>query len=102
MSFFRLCWSISIAYVFIDVESHSFWYLHQILLKLNIRSLQRSCQHKQILFQEYRLTDLERFVWLGMQTDKRIEQSVTRMMSVIDLARNIRERHNKPLKTPLK
>ncbi|KAG0615444.1 hypothetical protein M758_5G041400 [Ceratodon purpureus] len=36
------------------------------------------------------------------ETDKRIEQSVTRMMSVIDLARNIRERHNKPLKTPLK
>lgn len=36
------------------------------------------------------------------KTDKRIERSVTRMMSVIDLARNIRERHNKPLKTPLK
>ncbi|XP_024399139.1 isoleucine--tRNA ligase, cytoplasmic isoform X2 [Physcomitrium patens] len=36
------------------------------------------------------------------EMDKRIEQSVTRMMSVIDLARNIRERHNKPLKTPLK
>ncbi|CAA2997309.1 isoleucine--tRNA ligase, cytoplasmic-like [Olea europaea var. sylvestris] len=32
----------------------------------------------------------------------RIEQSVTRMMTIIDLARNIRERHNKPLKTPLK
>ncbi|XP_022897976.1 isoleucine--tRNA ligase, cytoplasmic-like [Olea europaea var. sylvestris] len=31
-----------------------------------------------------------------------IEQSVTRMMTIIDLARNIRERHNKPLKTPLK
>ncbi|CAN6457025.1 unnamed protein product [Victoria cruziana] len=33
---------------------------------------------------------------------ERIEESVTRMMIVIDLARNIRERHNKPLKTPLK
>ncbi|XP_031488181.1 isoleucine--tRNA ligase, cytoplasmic [Nymphaea colorata] len=33
---------------------------------------------------------------------ERIEESVTRMMTVIDLARNIRERHNKPLKTPLK
>ncbi|KAJ3679155.1 hypothetical protein LUZ60_017166 [Juncus effusus] len=36
------------------------------------------------------------------QRDERIEQSVTRMMTVIDLARNIRERHNKPLKSPLK
>ncbi|EHA8588772.1 hypothetical protein COCNU_scaffold006606G000010 [Cocos nucifera] len=34
--------------------------------------------------------------------EERIEQSVTRMMTVIDLVRNIRERHNKPLKTPLK
>ncbi|KAG6497050.1 hypothetical protein ZIOFF_044936 [Zingiber officinale] len=34
--------------------------------------------------------------------EERIEQSVTRMMTVIDLARNIRERHSKPLKTPLK
>ncbi|XP_074569655.1 isoleucine--tRNA ligase, cytoplasmic-like [Curcuma longa] len=34
--------------------------------------------------------------------DKRIEQSVTRMMTVIDLVRNIQERHSKPLKTPLK
>ncbi|XP_008793645.2 isoleucine--tRNA ligase, cytoplasmic-like [Phoenix dactylifera] len=34
--------------------------------------------------------------------EERIEQSVARMMTVIDLARNIRERHNKPLKTPLK
>ncbi|KAJ0976072.1 hypothetical protein J5N97_018037 [Dioscorea zingiberensis] len=34
--------------------------------------------------------------------EERIEQSVTRMMTVIDLARAIRERHNKPLKTPLK
>ncbi|XP_057499526.1 isoleucine--tRNA ligase, cytoplasmic-like [Actinidia eriantha] len=33
---------------------------------------------------------------------ERIEQSVGRMMTIIDLARNIRERHNKPLKTPLK
>ncbi|KAF3578212.1 hypothetical protein DY000_02033890 [Brassica cretica] len=34
--------------------------------------------------------------------DERIEQSVTRMMTIIDLARNIRERHKLPLKTPLK
>eukprot|EP01018_Ginkgo_biloba_P031750 Gb_05984 [translate_table: standard] len=34
--------------------------------------------------------------------EQRIEQSVTRMITVIDLARNIRERHNKPLKTPLR
>ncbi|KAL0911232.1 hypothetical protein M5K25_019356 [Dendrobium thyrsiflorum] len=34
--------------------------------------------------------------------DERIEQSVTRMMIIIDLARNIRERNNKPLKTPLR
>ncbi|PKA47897.1 Valine--tRNA ligase [Apostasia shenzhenica] len=34
--------------------------------------------------------------------DERIERSVTRMMTVIDLARNIRERNNKPLKTPLR
>ncbi|XP_052173832.1 isoleucine--tRNA ligase, cytoplasmic [Diospyros lotus] len=33
---------------------------------------------------------------------ERIEQSVNRMMTIIDLARNIRERHNKPLKNPLK
>ncbi|KAJ9566388.1 hypothetical protein OSB04_002354 [Centaurea solstitialis] len=32
----------------------------------------------------------------------RIEQSVNRMTTIIDLARNIRERHNKPLKTPLR
>uniref|UniRef100_A0A1J3JXX8 isoleucine--tRNA ligase n=1 Tax=Noccaea caerulescens TaxID=107243 RepID=A0A1J3JXX8_NOCCA len=32
----------------------------------------------------------------------RIEQSVTRMMTIIDLARNILERHKLPLKTPLK
>ncbi|KAL9679523.1 hypothetical protein QQ045_017388 [Rhodiola kirilowii] len=32
----------------------------------------------------------------------RIETSVTRMMTIIDLARNIREVHNKPLKTPLR
>lgn len=35
------------------------------------------------------------------QREERIEQSVGRMMTVIDLARNIRERHSKPLKTPL-
>ncbi|PON74964.1 Isoleucine-tRNA ligase [Parasponia andersonii] len=34
--------------------------------------------------------------------DERIEQSVARMITIIDLARNIRERHNKPLKTPLR
>ncbi|KAK6119823.1 hypothetical protein DH2020_046448 [Rehmannia glutinosa] len=33
---------------------------------------------------------------------ERVEESVNRMMTIIDLARNIRERHNKPLKTPLK
>ncbi|XP_059654270.1 isoleucine--tRNA ligase, cytoplasmic-like [Cornus florida] len=33
---------------------------------------------------------------------ERIEQSVNRMMTIIDVARNIRERHNKPLKTPLR
>ncbi|GAB4854841.1 hypothetical protein Ancab_023425 [Ancistrocladus abbreviatus] len=33
---------------------------------------------------------------------ERIEQSVSRMMTIIDLAHNIRERHNKPLKTPLR
>ncbi|MBA0581579.1 hypothetical protein Gorai_023754 [Gossypium raimondii] len=33
---------------------------------------------------------------------ERIEESVARMMKIIDLARNIRERHNKPLKTPLR
>ncbi|XP_065865633.1 isoleucine--tRNA ligase, cytoplasmic [Euphorbia lathyris] len=34
--------------------------------------------------------------------DERIERSVSRMMTIIDLARNIRERHNKPLKSPLR
>ncbi|KAH9606871.1 hypothetical protein KSS87_019705, partial [Heliosperma pusillum] len=34
--------------------------------------------------------------------DERIVQSVSRMTKIIDLARNIRERHNKPLKTPLR
>ncbi|KAL4194516.1 hypothetical protein AMTRI_Chr05g59720 [Amborella trichopoda] len=38
----------------------------------------------------------------GGQIEERIELSVTRMMTVIDLARNIRERHKQPLKTPLK
>ncbi|KDP34784.1 hypothetical protein JCGZ_10564 [Jatropha curcas] len=36
------------------------------------------------------------------EMDERIERSVTRMMTIIDLARNIRERHNKPLKSPLR
>ncbi|XP_021721725.1 isoleucine--tRNA ligase, cytoplasmic-like [Chenopodium quinoa] len=34
--------------------------------------------------------------------EERIVQSVSRMTKIIDLARNIRERHNKPLKTPLR
>ncbi|XP_038711378.1 isoleucine--tRNA ligase, cytoplasmic-like [Tripterygium wilfordii] len=34
--------------------------------------------------------------------DDRIERSVARMTTVIDLARNIRERHSKPLKSPLR
>ncbi|GAB2301140.1 hypothetical protein Dimus_035173 [Dionaea muscipula] len=38
----------------------------------------------------------------GGKRGERIEQSVSRMMKIIDLARNIRERHNKPLKTPLR
>jgi len=38
----------------------------------------------------------------SFQRWERIEQSVNRMMTLIDLARNIRERHNKPLKTPLR
>ncbi|XP_020394727.1 isoleucine--tRNA ligase, cytoplasmic isoform X2 [Zea mays] len=36
------------------------------------------------------------------ERDERVEQSVNRMVTIIDLARNIRERHNKALKTPLK
>uniref|UniRef100_A0ACD5UJZ9 Uncharacterized protein n=1 Tax=Avena sativa TaxID=4498 RepID=A0ACD5UJZ9_AVESA len=36
------------------------------------------------------------------ERDERVEQSVNRMMTIIDLARNIRERHSKALKTPLK
>ncbi|KAL9377564.1 hypothetical protein Peur_028899 [Populus x canadensis] len=36
------------------------------------------------------------------ERDERIEQSVARMMTIIDLARNICERHNKPLKSPLR
>ncbi|KAB5548413.1 hypothetical protein DKX38_011819 [Salix brachista] len=36
------------------------------------------------------------------ERDERIEQSVARMITIIDLARNIRERHNKPLKSPLR
>lgn len=38
----------------------------------------------------------------GGGRDERIEDSVDRMKKVIDFARNVRERHNKPLKTPLK
>ncbi|CAI5520474.1 unnamed protein product [Closterium sp. Naga37s-1] len=34
--------------------------------------------------------------------DERTERSVERMMKVIDLARNIRDRNNRPLKTPLR
>ncbi|KAK9826356.1 hypothetical protein WJX81_001579 [Elliptochloris bilobata] len=34
--------------------------------------------------------------------DKEIQASVTRMRCVIELARNIRDRHNKPLKQPLR
>lgn len=34
--------------------------------------------------------------------DERIVQSVSRMMKIIDHARNIRERHKQPLKTPLR
>ncbi|XP_038715850.1 isoleucine--tRNA ligase, cytoplasmic-like isoform X2 [Tripterygium wilfordii] len=34
--------------------------------------------------------------------DDRIELSVARMKTIIDLARNIRERHSKPLKSPLR
>ncbi|CAL1399838.1 unnamed protein product [Linum trigynum] len=36
------------------------------------------------------------------ERDARIEQSVSRMKTIIDHARNIRERHNKPLKSPLR
>ncbi|CAI5936774.1 unnamed protein product [Closterium sp. NIES-65] len=36
------------------------------------------------------------------EVDERTERSVERMMKVIDLARNIRERNNRPLKTPLR
>lgn len=42
------------------------------------------------------------YLLMPLQRDERIEQSVARMMTIIDLARNIRERHNKPLKTPLR
>ncbi|KAB1213335.1 putative isoleucine--tRNA ligase, cytoplasmic [Morella rubra] len=43
-----------------------------------------------------------RFPQEGGKRGERIEQSVARMMTIIDLARNTRERHNKPLKTPLR
>uniref|UniRef100_A0A0D6QWU0 isoleucine--tRNA ligase n=1 Tax=Araucaria cunninghamii TaxID=56994 RepID=A0A0D6QWU0_ARACU len=42
------------------------------------------------------------FPKVGGKREQRIEESVSRMITVIDLARNIRERHNKPLKTPLR
>ena len=42
------------------------------------------------------------FIWMNKQTNERIEKSVARMMTIIDLARNIRERHNKALKVPLR
>lgn len=41
-------------------------------------------------------------IWMNKQTNERIEKSVARMMTIIDLARNIRERHNKALKVPLR
>lgn len=41
-------------------------------------------------------------IWLYDQIDERVEHSVNRMMTIVDLARNIRERHNRPLKTPLR
>ncbi|XP_044509328.1 isoleucine--tRNA ligase, cytoplasmic-like [Mangifera indica] len=34
--------------------------------------------------------------------DEQIEKSVSRMMTIIDFARNIRDRHNKPIKSPLR
>ncbi len=34
--------------------------------------------------------------------DEEIQASVTRMRCVIELARNIRDRHNKPLKQPMR
>uniref|UniRef100_J3LA99 isoleucine--tRNA ligase n=1 Tax=Oryza brachyantha TaxID=4533 RepID=J3LA99_ORYBR len=40
--------------------------------------------------------------WTYNQIDERVEQSVNRMMTIVYLARNIRERHNRPLKTPLR
>lgn len=42
------------------------------------------------------------FVVVQGKSDDRIENSVNRMMTIIDLARNIRERHNRALKTPLR
>ena len=38
----------------------------------------------------------------AQEGDERIQQSVDRMQNVIELARTIRERRNKPLKFPLK
>ncbi|XP_068658596.1 isoleucine--tRNA ligase, cytoplasmic [Aristolochia californica] len=64
----------------------------------------------EVLYQNLRkvCTDSEQsihhchFPELEGKVEDRIEQSVARMMTIIDLARNIRERNNKPLKTPLK
>ena len=42
------------------------------------------------------------FIWMNKQTNERIEKSVAKMMTIIDLARNIRERHYKALKVPLR
>ncbi|KAF9611942.1 hypothetical protein IFM89_037162 [Coptis chinensis] len=42
------------------------------------------------------------FPQVGGKRDEHIEQSVSRMMTVINLARILRERHNKSLKTPLR
>lgn len=39
---------------------------------------------------------------MSSQRDEQIEKSVSRMMTIIDLARNIRDRHNKPIKSPLR
>ncbi|WCJ30907.1 Isoleucine--tRNA ligase cytoplasmic [Euphorbia peplus] len=43
-----------------------------------------------------------RFPQVEGKRDKQIEQSVARMMTVIELARNVRERHKKSLKAPLR
>ena len=41
--------------------------------------------------------------WAGLQAgDKHIVESVARMQQVIEMSRIVRERHGKPLKTPLR